>query len=1362
MGVVSSRPDEGGVLYLRDQNRLSISSLVITSSRRRTSINIAPNAFPATKLSASRSLGDNAPIEYVQDPESSPSAWPSFLLKLPNEDELTFTFTFVIRQTPLTAPAATTPSANLPGSGTTASTAATANATDAAAAADTQINGLTFVYASNEREVENLVTREFHADPNLHKNANVELVGDFSTGGSPSVTFDWSWKWKPPKNIEDKGGGWRTACNFVEYDQRAHRLNTLASFSFFVSNTAAYLSHPNSPNPPFLLTAPPPKIRIASAQSVDSRISSTIETSDEQPASPRVGYFESGNSVVAIVPPTAAPSTATNSAGAAATAAPAAAAAAAASSAEPVKVDVACPRPGDDVSVADDGPVFRATIKALEQKTGNMRTQMKKIIKKAEHAHSCMVDANDAVAAFIDALKETSSTNANAVQPAIDHYFDKIAREILGYERQNTSNLQRIVIDPLNKLYTWDIKQAEAKKRDFEEESKDYYAYVGRYLGQRHDSVKAKKLAESDTKYQTKRRNFELKRFDYSSFMQDLSGGRKEQEVLSHLTRYADNQAKSFLRTGKKVDVLLPQLEALSNEVQLADKEYQYQRREREEKRRLLETSNGAPNSTSSNTNTATNTATATATSSTTASTTYAESDSGSAAPINGGLPATAANPYQSASSDSEIGRADSTGSQLRAVGTSGSTAAAATGDLSRSPGSISGGILHHHHHHPAVGSPPQNSRFKGIRDLEERDPAQAAMMEKNGNQRKEGLLWALNRPGGHVDPRAALNKQGWHKFWIVLDQGKLSEYSNWKQKLDLHMDPIDLRMASVREARNAERRFCFEVITPQFKRVYQATSEEDMNSWISSINNALQSAVEGRGLREKPAPAMSPDTGPSGRDIGSMLAGKSTSLSHGHRGRDGGTGMGAAIGAGGLGGAVAQAISGNSSSSNNSSGIPTRRTTVGARPTAHRAPSTTYEENPDKLLQMLRDNDQGNCWCADCGSGAKVEWVSINLAIILCIECSGIHRSLGTHISKVRSLTLDITSFTPDIVELLLLVGNRVANMVWEARLDPAAKLAPQANREQRLRFITSKYVDRAFVAPISPTLSRYPTPDETLLAAIKKNEIQQVIYALALRANPNAADRSRGTHAVFLALAAADPASPSSPPPPPSPSMSPGSTGNAAGAAAADNKKPVAFPVAELLLQNGAYIPDSLPAFPLSRNARQFIEARRGRNGGGGVSSTSNTSGIGAGGGGGLNIVGGPRNGQAQENNAGVMMVGAHPASTPTYPSAAATATSTMERLAREKEARLQKRPRQQRQPLLAASAASASAVAVAVDSRQGGWRWCNALACAAAGNDDDSGDDHGEKNTVQPMPRVPPPHRVKRVHRAQPPPHWPVVVA
>lgn len=78
---------------------------------------------------------------------------------------------------------------------------------------DTQINGLTFVYGSTPREVENLLTREFEADPNLHKNANVELVGVYATDGSPSVSFEWTWKWKPPKPTEDKGGGWRNFCS---------------------------------------------------------------------------------------------------------------------------------------------------------------------------------------------------------------------------------------------------------------------------------------------------------------------------------------------------------------------------------------------------------------------------------------------------------------------------------------------------------------------------------------------------------------------------------------------------------------------------------------------------------------------------------------------------------------------------------------------------------------------------------------------------------------------------------------------------------------------------------------------------------------------------------------------------------------------------------------------------------------------------------------------------------------------------------------------------------------------------------------------------------------------------------------------
>lgn len=474
--------------------------------------------------------------------------------------------------------------------------------------ADTVLTGLTFAHAPNSRELDNLITREFHANPNLQNNSNVQLVGDYSTAGSPSVQFDWSWKWKPPKVVEDKGGGWRNSCSFLDYDQRANRLNTLAHFSFWVHNTIRSLPSPQVSSPNLEVNVPF-RNRIPSSQSVLSHSSDADAASNPQnvPVTPP----EAGDTS-ATLPHVSAPP-------------------------PPVKVDLPHSRPGEDMSVVEDGPLFRATMKALEQKTGNMRAKIKKVLKKAEAAQQAQTACNEAVEAFLSALKEASTSNANAIQPALDHYFERTAVQILNYERLNTIQLQRLVIEPLVKLYNNDIKQAEAKKKEFEEESRDYYAYVSRYLGQRQDSLKEKKRVESDSKYQAKRRNFELKRFDYSSFMQDLHGGRKEQEVLSHLTKYADTQAKSFLAAAKQVDDMVPQLDALIHEVNQADKEFQFQRTEREEKRRNLEKSSNM----------------------------YIEPDSlanAGASSVHSG------NGGGNPKSEIELGRADSTGSQLRGV----------------------------------------------------------------------------------------------------------------------------------------------------------------------------------------------------------------------------------------------------------------------------------------------------------------------------------------------------------------------------------------------------------------------------------------------------------------------------------------------------------------------------------------------------------------------------------------------------------------------------------------------------------------------------------------------------------------------
>ncbi|CAG8026000.1 unnamed protein product [Penicillium salamii] len=1074
MGNVASRLDDAGNLFFKDQNRFSIASVTISNPRRRL-LTLTPNAFPAVRFAAKRDVGDEAPIEYIQDPDTSSAPIPTFMLRLSNDEELIFNFTFIIRQTQI---------------GSAASSTVNGVASSMPEVADTNLTGLTFAHASNSKELDNLITREFHANPNLQNNSNVQLIGDYSTGGTPSVTFDWSWSWKPPKPMEDKGGGWRNSCSFLDYDQRTNRLNTLAHFSFWVHNTPRLLPSPSPQlNSPKLELPVLPRSRIPSTQSVVSHYSDAESIYNTETTSP-----EPTEKALPPPPPTAPPPP------------------------PPAKVDLPHSRAGDEMSGVEDGPLFRATMKALESKTTNMRSKIKKVLKKAESAQQAQASCNEAVEAFLGSLNDASTSNANAIQPALDHYFEKIARQILKYEQLNTLQLQKLVIEPLVKLYHNDIKQAEAKKKEWDEESRDYYAYVSRYLGQRQDSLKEKKRAESDSKYQVKRRNFELRRFDYSAFMQDLHGGRKEQEVLSHLTKYADFQAKNFLATAKNVECMTPQLDALIHEVNQADKEFQFQRTEREEKRRALE--NG--------------------------SNPYLEPDA-----VAGTAVASVTSPGASngGTSDVELGRADSTGSQLRGVISNSSSVSsqANAGSVASAAGTCAPAS------NPTAAGTPNQNRFKGIRDLEEQ--TSLGSDRTGGQQRKEGLLWALSRPGSHIDPKG-INKQAWHKFWIVLDQGKLSEYSNWKQKLDLHMDPIDLRMASVREARNAERRFCFEVITPQFKRIYQATSEDDMSNWIRSINNALQSAVEGQGT---PPPSSSRNDPPS-RDIGSALTGKSSSVS-GHHGY-------------------------SNSSSSNSAGV-IRRTTVGARPSYVRHDSNSFEENPARLLQVIRDADQGNNWCADCGSSSKVEWVSINLGIVLCIECSGIHRSLGTHISKIRSLTLDVHSFSNDIVEILLQIGNRVSNMIWEATLDQTLKPNASSTREQRLKFITAKYVDKAYVEGLPSPRSSFATPDETLLASIKKNDIVGVLYGLALRANINITDRSRNTHATFLALAAADPASPGSTPTSTSTSSSLSRT----------STKAIPFPVAELLVQNGAEIPPQPPSIPLSPAARLYLSQRTAR---------------------------------------------------------------------------------------------------------------------------------------------------------------------
>ena len=142
--------------------------------------------------------------------------------------------------------------------------------------------------------------------------------------------------------------------------------------------------------------------------------------------------------------------------------------------------------------------------------------------------------------------------------------------------------------------------------------------------------------------------------------------------------------------------------------------------------------------------------------------------------------------------------------------------------------------------------------------------------------------------------------------------------------------------------------------------------------------------------------------------------------------------------------------------------------------------PPTAAQERAAQNQQTIKTllKVDANKSCADCKRNKHPRWASWNLGVFVCIRCSGIHRGMGTHISRVKSVDLD--AWTDEQLQSVLRWGNSRANKYWEAKLAPG-HVPSEAKIEN---FIRTKYESKRWVM-------EGPMPDPATLDADGDDEV-------------------------------------------------------------------------------------------------------------------------------------------------------------------------------------------------------------------------------------------------------------------------------
>ncbi|KAJ6249994.1 centaurin/arf [Anaeramoeba flamelloides] len=203
----------------------------------------------------------------------------------------------------------------------------------------------------------------------------------------------------------------------------------------------------------------------------------------------------------------------------------------------------------------------------------------------------------------------------------------------------------------------------------------------------------------------------------------------------------------------------------------------------------------------------------------------------------------------------------------------------------------------------------------------------------------------------------------------------------------------------------------------------------------------------------------------------------------------------------------------------------------------------TGIEKKNEKIVKEIH-SIPGNEICVDCGKPDPV-WASINYGVVFCVDCSSFHRSLGAHISKVRSLTLD--HWTPELVDMMKKIGNKMANKIMEKKLIYRDKKIKKQQNEQsnetnksplkkfkpnpkdggdlKKKFILQKYQKKKFIS-IDKKLKDPKALYKRTIKAIKESDFQTLYRCILFGSEITKRSKENyGKNCLSIALEIGDP---------------------------------------------------------------------------------------------------------------------------------------------------------------------------------------------------------------------------------------------